>query len=89
MAYAIAAACQSLFANLPLPPTSNLRLYLRETTLPALDFGGDRPRQPIAGHKSHANYLNVQDEPWRRLKTMENLVPDVFDDDVMSCKKYH
>lgn len=87
MASAIAAACQSLFANLPLPGTSNLRLYLQESTLPALDFGQELPQLPLVGHKSHANFLNVQDEQWRRLRIMERLLSNAFDDDSTECSK--
>lgn len=78
--------CQKWIACLPLPGTSNLHLYLQEATLPELDVGEKVLAMPQIGHKSHANYLNVREEMWRKLRTMEKLVPDDFDEDVLKCE---
>lgn len=82
----VAANSSKWLALTAAPGTSNLRLYLHEATLPPLEYGSGFAALPVPDCKSHANHLNVQDEMWRRLRVMDRLILDVFNEDIGDCK---
>jgi hypothetical protein len=64
---------------------SNIQHYLANSNLPNMRLAPSTPPMPLAGHKTHRNYLSIRPERYRKLRHMHRFKNAYVDKATLDC----